>query len=221
MRDSFILYTSYQEQMALLTMEQRGVLLTAIMAYSSDADLPDMDGITAMAFSFIRSDLDRDREKYEKTCEARREAGKLGGRPKANGSDEKAKKANGFFEKQTEAKKPDNEYEYDYEDVLKENTHNGVQKKNFQPPTVEMVENYATSKGYHIDAQRFCDFYASKGWMVGKNKMKDWQAAVRNWSRAPDKKSDRKASGRFDNFESRTYNFDELELQLLKAQGAI
>ena len=34
-----------------------------------------------------------------------------------------------------------------------------------------------------MDADRFVDFYESKGWMVGKNKMKDWRAAVRTWER--------------------------------------
>ena len=34
-----------------------------------------------------------------------------------------------------------------------------------------------------MDAERFLDFYAAKGWMIGKNRMKDWRAAVRNWER--------------------------------------
>lgn len=51
----------------------------------------------------------------------------------------------------------------------------------FAPPTPSDVENYATEKGLTIDADKFCDFYESKGWMVGKNKMKDWKAAVRGW----------------------------------------
>ena len=102
-KDSFVLYTEYMEQIELLSMDQRGILLTAIFAYASDAELPDMDGITKMAFAFIKSRIDKDTEKYAKTIEKRKEAGKLGGRPKANGSSEKqekAKKANGFSEKQ-------------------------------------------------------------------------------------------------------------------------
>ena len=108
---SFILYTSYQEQLELLTMEQRGYLLTAIMAYTTGRVLPEMDGVTKMAFAFIRANIDRDKEKYQKTCDARRQAGKAGGRPKANGLDEKAKKANGFFENQSKAKKANGFFE--------------------------------------------------------------------------------------------------------------
>ena len=53
--------------------------------------------------------------------------------------------------------------------------------KRFCPPTLEEVKAYCKEKEYTIDAERFIDFYTSKGWFVGKNKMKDWQAAVRNW----------------------------------------
>lgn len=52
----------------------------------------------------------------------------------------------------------------------------------FTPPTISEVSDYCNEKGYSINAERFVDFYASKGWMVGKNKMKDWRAAVRNWA---------------------------------------
>lgn len=49
--------------------------------------------------------------------------------------------------------------------------------------TVEEVKQYCEENNYKLDAQRFVDFYESKGWMIGKNKMKSWQAAVRTWVR--------------------------------------
>lgn len=59
---------------------------------------------------------------------------------------------------------------------------NGISKKKvFTPPTVEEVRAYCQERGNNIDPQRFVDFYESKGWFVGKNKMKSWEAAVRNW----------------------------------------
>lgn len=57
-------------------------------------------------------------------------------------------------------------------------------KKNFIPPTVEEVSAYCEIRNNGIDAQSFVDFYTCKGWMVGKNKMKDWKAAVRTWERS-------------------------------------
>lgn len=59
----------------------------------------------------------------------------------------------------------------------------GKGKNRFVPPTVGEVSAYINDKGYHVDAEQFVDFYASKGWMVGKNKMKDWKACVRTWER--------------------------------------
>ena len=56
-------------------------------------------------------------------------------------------------------------------------------KVSFKPPDVSEVQSYCTGRQNGIDAQEFCDFYASKGWMVGKNKMKDWQACVRTWEK--------------------------------------
>lgn len=53
----------------------------------------------------------------------------------------------------------------------------------FVAPSPQEVKDYISEKGYAIDAQRFIDFYESKGWMIGKNKMKNWRAAVGTWAR--------------------------------------
>lgn len=53
----------------------------------------------------------------------------------------------------------------------------------FKPPTVEEVAAYVKEKGYSVDAEKFVSFYDSKGWMIGKNKMQKWRAAVATWQR--------------------------------------
>lgn len=53
----------------------------------------------------------------------------------------------------------------------------------FVPPSVEEVAGYCRERGNCVDAEKFVDFYASKGWVVGKAKMRDWRAAVRTWER--------------------------------------
>lgn len=60
----------------------------------------------------------------------------------------------------------------------------GEKARRFIPPSVEEVEQYCIERSNNIDAQSFIDFYESKGWMIGKNKMKDWKAAVRTWERS-------------------------------------
>lgn len=224
-KNSFVLYTDYLQHIKLLSAEDKGTLFEAILLYAAGEELPSLPPAAEMAFSFIRTRMDADAERYEKTCKARKEAGKLGGRPKTNGlpkNQNKAKKANGFFDNQSKAKKPDNEYEHDND--LKENTLKGVKEKRFAPPTKAEVEEYCQEKGYGVDAERFIDFYESKGWYVGKNKMKDWKAAVRNWSRsqrqeltaeAGKRQGKAAAPNRFHNFQERDYDFDALQKALI------
>lgn len=85
--------------------------------------------------------------------------------------------------------------------------------KRFIPPDAEEVEAYCRERNNHIDAQRFVDFYASKGWKVGKEPMKDWKAAVRTWERRNDttaRASPRHNRGR-DQYSTRSYSAKDLE----------
>lgn len=68
------------------------------------------------------------------------------------------------------------------EDNIKDNIEVGKRKR-FTPPTVEEVAAYCRERNNRIDSQTFVDFYSSKGWVVGKSKMKDWKAAVRTWEK--------------------------------------
>lgn len=84
--------------------------------------------------------------------------------------------------------------------------------KRFVPPTVDEVRAYCEERKNNIDPESFVSFYESKGWMVGKNKMKDWKACVRTWERsrktngsAPAKKNS------FNSHEQREYNYSELD----------
>jgi len=58
----------------------------------------------------------------------------------------------------------------------------------FKKPTFDEVNNYCLERNNNIDAEAFIDFYESKNFMIGKNKMKDWKAAVRTWEKREAKK---------------------------------
>lgn len=61
--------------------------------------------------------------------------------------------------------------------------------RRFTPPTQQEAGNYFLERGSPDavnESDKFIDFYTSKNWMVGKNKMKDWKAAIRNWMRKND-----------------------------------
>ena len=64
----------------------------------------------------------------------------------------------------------------------------------FTPPTLEEVTAYCQERNKGVDPQRWYDFYTAKGWMIGKNKMKDWKAAVRTWEKN-NNKQDKPISG--------------------------
>ena len=88
-RDSFVLYDNYNEQIKILSMEERGQLLTAIFSFRNEEEIPNMSGATKILFSFIKGQIERDDIKYRDVCEKRAqggikgaEFGKLGGRPK-------------------------------------------------------------------------------------------------------------------------------------------
>lgn len=53
----------------------------------------------------------------------------------------------------------------------------------FKKPSLEEIKEYCLERTNTVDANRFFDFYESKGWLVGKNKMKDWKASVRTWEK--------------------------------------
>lgn len=88
----------------------------------------------------------------------------------------------------------------------------------FHPPTLEEVTAYCKERNNKVDAQRFIDFYTTKGWMVGKNKMKDWKACVRTWERRDAKPTDIKYQQH--NYTDEEYaemfkdreNFDDMEI---------
>ena len=55
--------------------------------------------------------------------------------------------------------------------------------KRFSPPSLEEVKNYILEKNYEVDAEAFVAFYSSKDWFIGKNKMRDWRAALVTWEK--------------------------------------
>ena len=65
-KNSFLMYIDYEEQFNLLTDEEVGQLMRAIIKYEKTGNIPKLEGMLKMAFSFIKTQLDRDRKKYNK-----------------------------------------------------------------------------------------------------------------------------------------------------------
>lgn len=60
-------------------------------------------------------------------------------------------------------------------------------EKGFRPPSLDEVTAYCQERHNTVNPERFIDFYAAKGWMIGANKMRDWKAAIRTWEQREDK----------------------------------
>ena len=78
----------------------------------------------------------------------------------------------------------------------------------FVPPTLDEVKEYCKERNNKVDPEKWFDFYKSKGWMIGKNKMKDWKAAVRTWEKSDNIKSTTSKTPNKGNFDQRKYDND-------------
>lgn len=170
-------YYDWIEQTAALSDAERGRLFIAVLEYARSGLEPKLDGRESILFPVFRATIDRD----NKIAKTNAQNGALGGRGnKATESETKLNKATESETKPTQEKRhktqeKDKDKDYDKDESIKK------APRRFAPPSVEEVESYCRERKNGIDAQRFVDFYASKGWKVGNNPMKDWKAAVRTW----------------------------------------
>jgi uncharacterized protein YdaU (DUF1376 family) len=128
-------------------------------------------------------------EAYQAKAGTARVNGKLGGRPKKTQTEPKktqpVNSANpdetglqGNYKPLTINQEPlTNNQELSLKDT-------GTKAKRFMPPTLDQIINYCNERLNNVDANKFIDHYTSNGWLVGKNKMKDWKAAVRTWEKS-------------------------------------
>lgn len=72
---------------------------------------------------------------------------------------------------------------FGHQQVTESVTPTPIKRNIFNKPMPDQVTAYAESIGFALDGQQFCDYYESKGWLIGKTPMKDWKAAVRTWKR--------------------------------------
>jgi hypothetical protein len=84
------------------------------------------------------------------------------------------------------------------------------EKVRFIPPTIEEVKAYCDERHNNIDPEYFVAFYESKGWMVGKNKMKSWKSAVITWEKNNRDKGGVK-NGKSGNTTTKQYTDEQLE----------
>lgn len=168
--------------MSKLTDEQLGKFLRIYyqMQLTGDTDVDSEDPMVDMMLEVVREQVTFDVQAYDRKCAVNKE----------NGA--KSHQTNPEEPKQTQTVPngvdSDSDTEIDSEiepeiGIDSERLRSGKSRKRFRPPSVEEVEEYCFERNNRVDAEKFVDYYTSNGWKVGKNPMKDWKAAVRNWER--------------------------------------
>lgn len=206
-KKAFQLYGDYRGMVDALSDEDAGRLIKAVFAHE-DGEAAALEGALRGIFVLVTNQLDRDRAKYEETCAANRERAQMrwnradtGSIPADAGACPRMP-ADADTDTDTET---DKDTEMDKESLSlrgKPRTHTSSSPSRFQKPSVDDVKAYCIERSNSVDAERFVDFYSSKGWMVGRSPMKDWRAAVRGWE-----KDARAAPGKTDDAPDDQYRF--------------
>jgi len=164
-KKSFLLYCDIIHTVEQLTDEQAGDLFKHILRYVNDLNPQSDSVITKIAFEPIRQALKRDLDKYESirkrnsdNARMRWDATALSGIP-------------------NDTKNADSDIVID-SDIVKDIK---VNRDVFIKPSIVEIKTYMTEIGMADVSEKWFDYYESNGWLVGKNKMKNWRAAVRTW----------------------------------------
>ena len=193
-RSHLKVYFDFDERTEELNDIEKGRLLLAMLRYAAEGQKPDLRGNERFCFPGFKKDIDRDIASYASKVEN----GNKGGRPAKN-------KPN---ETENNLTKPnENEEEEQEEDRRTKSKVKALSR--FTPPAQEEVSAYCRERGNQVDAQRFVDFYAAKGWKVGNQPMKDWKAAVRTWEQRDGKPGSGKTVSA-QSYGQRNYSEDEL-----------
>ena len=172
------LWMSYESYFEAYSAAEVGRLVLAMMKYRVSGVEPEFSGSERFIWPAIKRDIDESIYAQETAAATNRENGRKGGRPP------KEEKPNGLFKnpenpagfKESEKSQGQGQGKGQYTPPTPSS-----RGKRFSPPTVDEVREYCQERNNGIDADAFVDFYAARGWMIGKTHMKDWKAAVRTW----------------------------------------
>ena len=194
-RKSFVVYTDLDDSLASFTDAEVGSIFRAMLTYAREGRETDLSAREAVAFGFIKAQMDRDADKYDDIVEKRKAAVAAREEKKKTGENKRYQvvsndnKSNQVISSDSDN---DNVNVTENENANANESENGIlppkpptggsAQKRFSPPTVEMVAEYCKERHNGVDAQRFVDYYSANGWKVGgRSAMKDWKAAVRTW----------------------------------------
>lgn len=195
-RISYVFYKDWSEVISTMPPEMELQVRRAIDAYVFNDEQPELPEAARYFFEALKKDIDRDREKFTQKCERNREnIRKRYERIRSNTVEYDRIRSNTNATENENENEDGNEKEIQGDkhpmsidkktSLSKESEVKKAQQSSAAPaPTLEMVQEYITSRGNKIDAQQFFDFYEANGWVQnGGKKIRDWKAAARTWER--------------------------------------
>ena len=198
-KKSFVLYSDQKELFEMLPDESAGKLIKHIFQYVNDESPKTDDQLVKIAFASIRQQLKRDLERWKQITEERSASGTVGNLKRWH-KDTYKKFVSGelTLEESLEIAKSRTAIK-PIANIAVNDTVNVIDKENikrnfFTPPTEEDITAFFLSKAStKVEADKFRNFYESKGWMVGKNKMQKWKNSASGWiaRNSPIKKTDK------------------------------
>ena len=175
------LYLDYLDKFDQLDDEEAGRLTKALLRYAANGEITDLGRVEMAYFSFIRSNIDREREQYEEKCRKNR----------ANISKRYQKSTTVYDRREEEDKEEyEDEYEEEYEHEKKDEEEEEEKKKDeeipeFRPPSMFEARDYCKERGWEVDCDMLYDFftyYDDTDWTVRSGeKMKNWKRALVRW----------------------------------------
>ena len=227
MRESIVFYRSFYEAIKELSAEEFRNAVMAIMEYGLNDSEIDTSGVAKAILIMAKPQIDKNNKRYENGLRG-------GTKPKqnqnetkleSNSSQTRTKLEPNLNQSGTKAepKRTNPEPNDNDNDNVNDNVNDikeSVEKKpRFYPPTLDELKKYIADNKYNVDPERFIDYYTANGWTVGKNRMKDWKAVVRNWDRSQKSggrmRQELTAKTKFNNFKQRSYDYAALETMLL------
>lgn len=205
MKRSMIIYTDWIERLEGLTDEQVGKFFRAVLVYGRDGEeMPIDDPIVSTVFTFVKPTIQDNNQKYEQKIAQLQEAHeKWLAKKNASTRFDTNRDESTRFDTFRDVCVTDTDTVTDtvtvtdtdtVTDTVINNSVNSIKRESikresrFQRPTLAQIQDYIFEQSLNVDPERFYDYYESNGWKVGRNSMKDWKAALRNWSKKDSKK---------------------------------
>lgn len=201
-RNTFVFNEDWGESIDNAPQNERLLLYEAIRKYAIYDEDTKLPTYSSAVMSIVKQQIDRNKQKFEEVRRKRIEAGRIGNLKRWGDSSQKvADVANAstcdICEQMSQMVANVANIADNGNGNVNGNVNENIDKKNkskkesrFIPPTIEEIRAYATEKGYEfVDAEMFWNFYESKNWMIGKNKMTKWRSAVANWNKTEQKRN--------------------------------